>query len=211
MAENQFMNILINVNNQLISEGIKQLLNKNGFAEVVIMNKSTNGFDPEIVIVDSKTISDEVFTFYPDAKVLLMDTGIGQDTLIVLLRSYKIDGILSTQMEPQLFKKAIQVVNEGQVWIDNNTVKDFIHNAGLSPSSGQINGVTGREKEIADLVVQGYTNKEIAAKLFISEHTVKAHLNRIFRKYNTTSRSKLITLFANHSQIGSATYSPNRH
>lgn len=178
----------------MISEGIKQLLNKNGFDQVAIMNKSINGFTPEIVIVDSKTISDNIFTLHPEAKILLMDTGLGQDNLMVLLLSYKIHGILSTQMEAHLLKKAIEVVSEGQIWIDNNTVKNCLHNAGMLPTAGQMNGVTDREKEIADLVVQGYSNKEIATKLFISEHTVKAHLNRIFRKFNTTSRSKLISI-----------------
>jgi DNA-binding CsgD family transcriptional regulator len=63
--------------------------------------------------------------------------------------------------------------------------------------AGKINGITGREKEIIEYVCQGYTNKEIASKLILSEHTVKAHLNRIFKKFNATSRSKLITLVMN--------------
>lgn len=188
------MNILIDMSNQLISEGVKQLLNKNGFGEVVIMSKSMNGFKPDMVIVDSKTIGDTVFRLYPDAKVLLMDTGLEKDKLMAILHAHKVHGILSTQMEAHLLKKAIEVVNEGQIWIDNGMVKDFLHNSSLLPGLGKINGITGREKQITDLVAQGCTNKEIGEKLFISEHTVKAHLNRIFRKFNTTSRSKLITL-----------------
>ena len=188
------MNVLIHVSNQLISEGVKQLLNKSGFDQVVIMSRSMNGFHPDIVIVDSKTIGDDLFKLYQDAKVVLMDTGLEKDKLIATLLAHKIHGILSTQMEAHLLKKAIEVVNEGQIWIDNDTVKQFLHNSGLLANNGRMNGITDREKEITELVAQGYTNKEIGAKLFISEHTVKAHLNRIFRKFNTTSRSKLITL-----------------
>ena len=188
------MNVLIHVSNQLISEGVKQLLNKSGFDQVVIMSRSMNGFHPDIVIVDSKTIGDDLFKLYQDAKVVLMDTGLEKDKLIATLLAHKIHGILSTQMEAHLLKKAIEVVNEGQIWIDNDTVKQFLHNSGLLANNGRMNGITDREKEITELVAQGYSNKEIGAKLFISEHTVKAHLNRIFRKFNTTSRSKLITL-----------------
>lgn len=188
------MNVLIHASNQLISEGVKQLLNKSGFDQVVIMSRGMNGFHPDIVIVDSKTIGDDLFKLYPDAKVVLMDTGLEKDKLIATLLAHKIHGILSTQMEAHLLKKAIEVVNEGQIWIDNDTVKQFLHNSGLLANNGRMNGITDREKEITELVAQGYTNKEIGAKLFISEHTVKAHLNRIFRKFNTTSRSKLITL-----------------
>ena len=188
------MNVLIHVSNQLISEGVKQLLNKSGFDQVVIMSRGMNGFHPDIVIVDSKTIGDDLFKLYPDAKVVLMDTGLEKDKLIATLLAHKIHGILSTQMEAHLLKKAIEVVNEGQIWIDNDTVKQFLHNSGFLANNGRMNGITDREKEITELVAQGYSNKEIGAKLFISEHTVKAHLNRIFRKFNTTSRSKLITL-----------------
>jgi DNA-binding CsgD family transcriptional regulator len=54
------------------------------------------------------------------------------------------------------------------------------------------------EKEIASLICQGYRNKEIAQRLNISEQTVKAHLNRIFRKFNVSNRSQLITLAMNN-------------
>ncbi|MNE90876.1 Transcriptional regulatory protein DegU [compost metagenome] len=45
-----------------------------------------------------------------------------------------------------------------------------------------------------ELIVHGKTNKEIASSLFISEHTVKNHLSRIFNKMNVTDRSQIIAL-----------------
>jgi LuxR family transcriptional regulator, positive regulator of biofilm formation len=195
------MNILIHINNQLISEAMKQLLGKNGYDDVLINGHgSTNGFKPSVILVDISTINDKIFELYPDAKVLLMDTGIEKEKIIMTLLSYKIHGILSTQTEFSMFKKALKVVSEGEIWIDNSTVKTFLHDSGVISKTGKINGVTNREKEIVELVVQGHTNKEIAEKLFVSEHTVKAHLNRIFRKFNATSRSKLITLVMNNGQ-----------
>ncbi|WP_425495301.1 response regulator transcription factor [Paenibacillus tengchongensis] len=55
-------------------------------------------------------------------------------------------------------------------------------------------GISPREEEVLELIVQGKTNKEIAAALFISEHTVKNHLSRIFHKMNVTDRSQIIAL-----------------
>ncbi|TAN31260.1 helix-turn-helix transcriptional regulator [bacterium] len=49
-------------------------------------------------------------------------------------------------------------------------------------------GLTFREQEIAGLVAEGNTNREIAVALFLSERTVEAHLASIFRKLNVTSR-----------------------
>jgi DNA-binding CsgD family transcriptional regulator len=55
-------------------------------------------------------------------------------------------------------------------------------------------GISPREEEVLELIVHGKTNKEIAGALFISEHTVKNHLSRIFNKMNVTDRSQIIAL-----------------
>jgi DNA-binding CsgD family transcriptional regulator len=54
--------------------------------------------------------------------------------------------------------------------------------------------ISKKEREIIVLISQGLRNREIAEKLSISEQTVKAHLSRIFRKTNVTSRSQLVPL-----------------
>ena len=192
------MHILIHIGNTLISEAIRQLLTKNGYDDVMVHGQdNNNGFVPEVVLTDISTISEKLIAGYPNAKILLMDTGVEKERIITTLLSYKIHGILSTDTEFPLLKKALQVVSQGQVWIDNSTVKTFLHDSGIVSKAGKINGITSREKEIIEYVCQGYTNKEIANKLALSEHTVKAHLNRIFKKFNATSRSKLITLVMN--------------
>lgn len=54
-----------------------------------------------------------------------------------------------------------------------------------------LNLLTPRESEVAQLVAQGDCNKRIAAKLSISDHTVKAHLSAIFRKMGVSNRLEL--------------------
>ena len=193
------MRILIHIGNTLICEAIRQLLTKNGYDDVVVRGHGNyNGFVPDVVLTDISTISEKLVAGYPDAKILLMDTGVDKERIITTLLSYKIHGILSTDTEFHLLKKALLVVSQGQIWIDNSTVKTFLHESGIASKAGKINGITSREKEIIEHVCQGYTNKEIANRLTLSEHTVKAHLNRIFKKFNATSRSKLITLVMNN-------------
>jgi DNA-binding NarL/FixJ family response regulator len=57
--------------------------------------------------------------------------------------------------------------------------------------SGGDRELTGREREIAELVARGHTNKEVAAALFISEKTVERHLSSIYARLGIRSRVEL--------------------
>ena len=175
-----------------MSEAVYQLLVKNGYDHVVT-SATTNGVTPDVLLVDITTLTQDLLAQYPEAKVLLIDTGIESDTLCTTLLSYRIHGILSPDTELNLFKKALKVVSEGQIWIENSSVKAVLHDRGIVSQRGAIGTISGREQEIIDCVCQGLSNKEIAVRLALSSHTVKAHLNRIFRKLNITNRSKLVT------------------
>ncbi|MRG85719.1 LuxR C-terminal-related transcriptional regulator [Salinibacillus xinjiangensis] len=59
--------------------------------------------------------------------------------------------------------------------------------------------ISKREKEVLNLVIQGYSNKEIASELFISDHTVKNHVTNIFHKLNVTDRAQAIAKVYQHS------------
>jgi DNA-binding NarL/FixJ family response regulator len=58
------------------------------------------------------------------------------------------------------------------------------------PTGGARCALSGREAEIMDLIASGMNNRQIAATCFISEKTVKNHINRIFAKLHSTSRSE---------------------
>jgi DNA-binding CsgD family transcriptional regulator len=60
--------------------------------------------------------------------------------------------------------------------------------------------LTNRELEIVSLIKSGCSNKEIAEKMFISTHTVKAHITKLFNKTGVTNRTALINKLTNESQ-----------
>ena len=62
-------------------------------------------------------------------------------------------------------------------------------------------GLTSRESEVAALLAQGMSNKELAAALWISENTVKTHLKGIFQKTATTSRAQAVVRIAGDAQF----------
>ena len=54
--------------------------------------------------------------------------------------------------------------------------------------------LTERELEVLQLVSQGYSNQEISKKIFVSSHTVKAHLENIYRKFHVDNRIRAIII-----------------
>jgi DNA-binding NarL/FixJ family response regulator len=198
------MNILVNLSSRLFSEALYLILKKEEVYHLLVADdtKTVNNFNPNIILVDFNSINKELFSQYPESKFVLIDTGIKQEDIIATLLSYRISGVLSANINLNLFKKALKVIFDGQVWVDNNTLKAFLHNAGLLSKTGKINGITEKEKEIIESVCKGYKNKQIASKLCLSEHTVKAHLNRIYRKFNISTRSQLVAIAMNNNEVG---------
>ena len=108
------MNIFVDLGNRMIAEAVSQLLLKIGYANVVTSGKPpTNGFIPDVLLVDITTLRHDLLARYPQAKVLLMDTGIEKEKLYATFLSYAIHGILSPHTELHLFKKALAA---GQSW-----------------------------------------------------------------------------------------------
>jgi len=62
-------------------------------------------------------------------------------------------------------------------------------------------GLTHREVEILGLIARGLTNPEIAGRLYLSRHTIKTHINRIFAKTGSRDRAAAIS-YAHRHHIG---------
>ena len=189
------MHIGIHFGNRLMAEAIYQLLVENGYDHVVT-GEGSNGFTPHVLLVDITTLKRDLLARYPEAKVLLMDTGMKPDKLCATLISYRIHGVLSPHTELPLLKKALTAISEGNLWIDDGAVKTLLHDTGNISQKGKISHITSREQEIIEFTCEGLSTNEIARRLTLSPHTVRTHLNRIFKKLQLTSRTKLMALAA---------------
>ena len=121
-------------------------------------------------------------------------------------------GIVLKQTAPDLIVKSIRKVNSGEIWLDSNTtaavMRQFSTGQEGSGGGGQTSGgksrerspLSTREREIVALVAQGYKNKEMAEKMFISEQTVKNQLHNIFDKLGVSDRLEL-ALYAIHNNL----------
>jgi DNA-binding NarL/FixJ family response regulator len=107
--------------------------------------------------------------------------------------------------------QALQAATRGLTVLDSRVQTALLEAAAAAPPavpaapaagpSTAPDGLTEREVEILRLIVQGLTNPEIAARLFLSTHTIKTHVNRIFAKTGSRDRAAAIG-YAHRHQLG---------
>ena len=118
---------------------------------------------------------------------------------------YGTSGIVLKQTATELLIKSIRKVHQGEIWLDAKTTAAVMRQFAApgevgSPRERERPRLSNREREIVALVAQGFKNKEIAERMFISEQTVKNHLHNIFDKLGVSDRLEL-ALYAIHRNI----------
>lgn len=198
------MTILVYLSNTLLREALEEQMRRDPAGWQAISCNEAARFacvKPELVVVDASNLEHEIFTRWPDAKFILLDTGVPLEEMVRMLCIYRLDGIISTDTDFMLFKRAVQVVLDGQVWIDNEKLKALLRSKAARSGKSVIERLTDREKQIMEKIVAGCRNREIADRLCICEQTVKSHINRIFSKLGVKSRSQLVSLFVKNNGI----------
>lgn len=120
-------------------------------------------------------------------------------------------GIVLKQTATELLIKSIRKVHAGEIWLDSHTtaavIRQFVASEDTPPApqptaprERERSPLSQREREIVALVAQGFKNKEMAEKMFISEQTVKNHLHNIFDKLGVSDRLEL-ALYAIHNNL----------
>ena len=103
------------------------------------------------------------------------------------------------------FGKCIHRVHEGQIWANMRQVEFVVEALATSPSIRALDAkglklLSKRENEVVRYLAQGFTNREIAERMALSQHTIKNYLFRVFDKLGVSSRVEL--LFMTLSQNG---------
>lgn len=106
-------------------------------------------------------------------------------------------GVFKRSGSMRLLGRCISAVHGGQVWASSADLRQVLGELERTFPLRCVNShgdvlLTKREQEIVPLVSQGFTNKEISARLSLSEHTIKNHLFRIYEKLGISSRVELI-------------------
>ena len=126
------MNILIILTNLLLSEALRELLTRNvPECQIVAANDfcAADDFKPDMLMADVHNLTQYLMPRWPEAKIILIDTGLEPDQVINLLLTHRLAGVLDTHTDVALFKKALKAIVAGQVWIGNGKIRAILDQA----------------------------------------------------------------------------------
>jgi DNA-binding NarL/FixJ family response regulator len=148
----------------------------------------------------------------PAARVLVLTTYADEDAIVPALQAGA-RGYLTKDATAEQIEAAIRAVHAGQTYLDP-VVQERLVTAVLSrppaaapsgPAARPPDGLTAREAEVLALLAAGLSNAEIARRLYVSNATVKTHVNRIFAKTGARDRAQAVRYAYQH---GLATPAP---
>ena len=143
---------------------------------------------------------------HPQTRSVLLCKFLNNDLVVDAFRAGAMGVFCRTESFGRLCK-CIQVVHQGQVWATSDQLRLML--GALKKASplrmASPNGpnlLAKREAQVVDLVAEGLTNRDIALKLGITEHTVSNYLFRIYNKLGISSRVELVLYVLKHREDG---------
>lgn len=222
-AERPKIKILIADDHPIVRDGLKTLLELEDDFEIVgmaadgreVLDRVENA-DPDIILLDLRMPNMDGLTAlqslqhsHKRCKVIVLTASEDKNEFVQAMK-LGCSGIVLKQTAPDLIVKSIRKVYAGEIWLDSHTtaavMRQFAAPAEMTPNGAttakgrERSPLSTREREIVGLVAQGYKNKEMAEKMFISEQTVKNHLHNIFDKLGVSDRLEL-ALYAIHKGL----------
>ncbi|MGF7399923.1 response regulator transcription factor [Thermoanaerobacterium thermosaccharolyticum] len=193
------INILIADDHVLLRQGLKQIIELEEDMKVIYQESdgeeaynAAKKISPDIILMDinmpningikaAKMLKND----NPKNKIMFLTIYNDKEYLMEALK-IGVEGYILKDADSDELIKAIRTISNGGVYIHPSLVSE-IENLDTDECKKEL---TDREMQILSLIAEGYSNKEIADKLFLSEKTVKNHVYNIFRKLDVKDRTQ---------------------
>jgi len=193
----------------IIREGLSSLLTAQPDLEVI--GEAANGeeavrqalsLNPDVVLMDIRMpVMDGVAAIRllkgqaPEIKILVLTT-FDDDRYVAEAMAHGADGYLLKDTPSSELAQAIRSVDRGYTQMGPGLFAKTRTSSNRDSISKELVQLTNREREVLQLIATGHSNKEIAAQLYITERTVKNHVNSILRTLDLRDRTQA-AIFAN--------------
>lgn len=165
----------------------------------------TDSYNSDVVVISSNLDDQPTRGFevlrqlratYPDIRAILLLDSSKRETILEAFRAGA-RGIFARHESVEVLSKCIRRVHEGQIWANSEQMSFAVEALAAAPTVRAVNAdgfdlLSKRELEVVRGLSEGLTNREIAERLGLSQHTIKNYLFRIFDKLGVSSRVELL-------------------
>ncbi len=146
----------------------------------------------------------------PNIRAIMLLDSSKRETILQAFRAGA-KGIFSRHESVDTLAKCIRSVHQGQIWANSQQMSFAVEALAASPvvravDANGLNLLSKRELDVVRCLAEGLTNREIAERLGLSQHTIKNYLFRVFDKLGVSNRLEL--LFMTLSQAGAPQSAP---
>jgi DNA-binding NarL/FixJ family response regulator len=162
--------------------------------------------EPDVVLMDLRmprvdgiAATKQIRTRVPATQVVVLTTHADDESVLAALAAGAI-GFLTKDASRDEIRLALEAAAAGHAHLDPAAHAALVEAAAAaaSPAAPPPDGLTRRELEVLALIGEGQSNREIAARLYLSEATVKTHVNRIFAKTGSRDRAQAVAYAHRH-------------
>lgn len=186
--------------------------------DIEVVDEATNGkqalqlaerYRPDVVVLDLSMpdlsgveVARQLTMILPEAKILILTVHKDNGLLREAIRAGANGYILKQAVESELIE-AIHAVWRGDLYVHPTMTQALLKALSQAPhpSDPPVNILTPREIEVLQLIVQGYTNRQMANKLSISIRTVESHRGNLMNKLEMRSRVDLVRYATDHNLV----------
>ena len=207
----QKIKIILVDDHSIVRDGIKSILTNSGKVDVIAEASDYNSLStilknmkPDIVMLDISLpglsgieITQKMQKEYPDIKIMILSMYTDDDFIYNALKAGAKSYLPKNTNRRELIE-AVEKVYNGEEYF-NEQISNIILRSYIKKAKGENSDdkakqalLTKREKEVLTLFAEGYSNIDIADKLYISVRTVESHKNHIMQKFELKSVVDLV-------------------
>jgi DNA-binding NarL/FixJ family response regulator len=199
---------LIADDHEVVREGLRLALSRS--PRIRVIGEASDGKSaislterrkPDVVIMDLRMpdmdgleATEMILSKTPDTAVLIF-TAYGERSLMQRGLESGARGYILKETPHETLIRAVEKVAGGDTFVDPALMAEFI------AGKGQMEVLTPREREILQLLADGMSNVDVAAKLFISQETVKSHVRHILAKLEADTRTQAVAIALREAMI----------
>ncbi len=205
------MNIVIVDDDRLVSLSLKTILEANNEIQVSAIGKNGKEaislykkYKPDVLLMDIRMetmtglqAAEQILRQEPDANILFLTTFLDDEYIVRALHLGAKGYILKQNFESLV--PALKAVANGQSVFGNEIITrlpEFLASSNSFDYTAK--GITEKEQEIIELVSEGFSNREIAGQLYLSEGTIRNYLSSILEKLDLRDRTQLAVFYYQH-------------